>query len=57
MEDIIIKDKPQSIIYTLDELAEILETLHEVNECKKIFAQAKVTKFENEIPFDDEIPW
>tara|TARA_Y100000361_G_scaffold149651_1_gene164206 strand:- start:1652 stop:2170 length:519 start_codon:yes stop_codon:yes gene_type:complete len=55
--DIIIKDKPQSIIYTLDELAEILETLHEVNECKKIFAQAKVTKFENEIPFDDEIPW
>jgi len=55
--DIVLTKYPRCILYTLDELAEILETLHEVNECKKIFAKAKVTKFEKDIPFDDPIPF
>jgi len=34
------------IIYTTVEVADILETLNDVNECKKIFQKAKVTKFD-----------
>ena len=34
------------IIYTTVEVANILETLNDVNECKKIFQKAKVTKFD-----------
>ena len=48
------KGKP---VYTLDELGEILDTLFGINEVKKVFNQAHVTKFDEQIPFDDDIPW
>ena len=44
-------------IYTLDELGEILDTLFGINEVKKVFKEAHVTKFEQQIPFDDKIPF
>lgn len=48
------KGKP---VYTLDELGEILDTLFGINEVKKVFNEAHVTKFDEQIPFDDDIPW
>ena len=42
---------------TLDELGEILDTLFGINEVKKVFNEAHVTKFDEQIPFDDDIPW
>jgi hypothetical protein len=56
-KDLVLRKLKNGILYTLEELAEILETLHEVNECKKIFKEAKVKRFEKPIPFDDPIPW
>ena len=35
-----------AIVYSTGEIAEILETLHEVNKCKEIFRKAKVEKFD-----------
>ena len=56
-KDLVFRKLKNGILYTLEELAEILETLHEINECKKIFKEAEVTRFIKETPFDDPIPW
>ena len=49
-----VRDKP---IYDLGELGEILDTLFGINEVKKVFKEAHVTKFENAEPWDDRIPF
>jgi len=49
-----VKEKP---IYTLDELGEILDTLFSINEVKKVFKEAHVTKFEDAELWDDRIPF
>jgi hypothetical protein len=56
-KDLVLRKLKNGTLYTLEELAEILETLHEVNECKEIFKEAKVKRFEKMIPFNDPIPW
>jgi|TARA_B100000073_G_scaffold152557_1_gene125905 hypothetical protein len=45
-KDIVFEKIGGGIIYALEEIACILETLHEVNECKKIFRKASVEKFD-----------
>ena len=49
-----VRDKP---IYDLGELGEILDTLFGINEVKKVFKEAHVTKFQNAEPWDDRIPF
>ena len=45
-KDILFEKLDGAIIYSTKEIAEILETLHEVNKCKEIFRKAKVEKFD-----------
>ena len=49
-----VRDKP---IYDLGELGEILDTLFGINEVKKVFKEAHVTKFQNDELWDDRIPF
>lgn len=45
-KDILFEKLDGAIVYSTKEIAEILETLHEVNKCKEIFRKAKVEKFD-----------
>lgn len=45
-KDILFEKLDGAIVYSTKEIAEILETLHDVNRCKEIFQKAKVEKFD-----------